>query len=507
MGKNTRKIHSFLGSKKLFWVVFFIFIFEASWIALSAAYPQAFDENYHFGLIQIYSHNWLPFFSHQPVGANSFGAVAHDPSFMYHYVMSYPYRLINYFIHNTDAQIIILRFFDIGLFAWALVLFRKILLKIGLSDQMGNLILFLLVLIPVVPQLAGQINYDDLLIPLVALSTLVSLKVIDQINHKKLKAKTFLWLALICLFSSLVKIEFGPIFLGIILFLGYLIHKNYKHHYRKFGLELLSDWKKQSLIFKIVIIVAFVFLGSMFIERDGYNMYKYHAIDPNCSQILTTGQCSSYSVWSAVDSRHHYVVSNKVSVMNPISYTGSWLYWMWYRLFFAVNGPNNFTNYPPLPLPIAASLIIFIFGFYSLIRNWRKVFEKNYYLKFLGTISVLYLGILMYEGYSIYLYTNTLELMNGRYLLPILVFLAAIIGSSFRYSLRSSVVKRTIFGVLILIMFLEGGGLLTFIVRSDNSWYWNNSTVLKINDDAKKITSKIVIPGSKTYTSNDWFFD
>ena len=168
---------------------------------------------------------------------------------------------------------------------------------------------------------------------------------------------------------------------------------------------------------------------------------------------------------------------------------------------------NNFTNYPPLPLPIAASVVIFAVAIYSLIRFRRKIFAHNQYLGFLAIICGLYIAILIFEGYAAYRYTGTLELMNGRYLLPIIIFLAAIVGTAFSISLRSSITKKLFFGILILVMFLEGGGLLTFIVRSDNTWYFDNDVVVKVNQDAKKLTSKLVVKGRETYTTKDWFFN
>ena len=115
--------------------------------------------------------------------------------------------------------------------------------------------------------------------------------------------------------------------------------------------------------------------------------------------------------------------------------------------------------------------------------------------------------IFLYQGYRAYRYTDTLELMNGRYLLPILIFIGAIAGSAFSLSLKSSVAKKLIVAVLVLIMFLEGGGLLTFIDRSDNTWYWDNGAVVKVNHAAKKLTSKLVVKGQETYTTKDWFFN
>jgi len=509
MGRINKKLHSLLGSNRLFWFIFGIFIFEASWIALSAAYPQAFDESFHFGLIQTYSHHWLPYLSKQPVGGDVYGTVARDPSFLYHYLMGFIYRLINLFVHGQVGQVIIFRFIDIGLFAASLPIFKKVLSRVGLSDQLANVILFLFILIPVVPQLAGQVNYDDLLMPLVALSALLSFNVIDQIKAKKLDAKSIVWLFLICLIALLVKIEFAPIFLGIVLYLIYLIYESYKLSTAKLIKQFISSWKKQSLVWKIFVIVLFLFLGSMFVQRDVVNVIKYHSVDPNCSKVLTAKQCNNYSVWNVDNGWHQAIVDSrtKVTFMSPVHYLGSWAYWMWYRLFFAVNGPNNFTNYPPLPLPIAASIIVFFYFIYSIFRYRRSILKQNSYLVFLSWICLLYVAILIFQGYSDYRYTDTLELMNGRYLLPILIFIGAIAGSAFSLSLKSSVSKKLIFSMLVLIMFLEGGGLLTFIARSDNTWYWNNGAVVNVNHEAKKITSKLVVKGQETYTTKDWFFN
>ncbi len=508
MGKTTIKIHAILGSKKLFWVIFSIFILEASWIALSAVYPQAFDENFHFGLIKVYSHYWLPFLNQQPPGADAFGAVARDPAFLYHYLMSFPYRLIELFVHSLEGQVIVLRFINIALFASSIILFRKILKWTGLSKQLVNLILFLFILIPIVPQLAGQINYDNLLMPLIATACLLTFKIIDQINLKIINISTITWLLVVSLMATMVQYQFGPIFLATILYLGYQIYRKYKLNYWKVFSQLYLSWKQQSLILKLVLTVLVFFLLAMFIQRDGYNIYQYHTVAPSCDQVLSIDSCKQYSVWDANYIRHNDIANHSVSItyMNPVFYIGSWIYWMWYRLFFAINGINSFTNYPPLPLPIAALTVVLILATYSIIRYRKRVFYHNPYLQFMGLSSLMYITILIFEGYKSYLYTGTLELMNGRYLIPIIIFLAAIGGTALSISLKGLIYRKLFLGLFVLIMFLEGGGLLTFIIRSDSSWYWSNSTVVKVNHVAKKITTKIIVKGSKNYTTKNWFF-
>ena len=141
---------------------------------------MAFDEDFHFGIIRLYAQQWSPFFAHQPAGGNVYGALTSDPSYLYHYLMSFPYRLTTLFTSSQTLQIIALRFIDVDgddvLVTWSLVLFHRVLLKAKASVGLANVTLLFFILVPVVPLLAAQINYDDLLLPLTALALLMTLE-------------------------------------------------------------------------------------------------------------------------------------------------------------------------------------------------------------------------------------------------------------------------------------------------------------------------------------------
>ncbi len=126
---------------------------------------------------------------------------------------------------------------------------------------------------------------------------------------------------------------------------------------------------------------------------------------------------------------------------------------------------------------------------------------------FLALITVLYLVALLAEGYLVYEYTNVLELMNGRYLLPILPLTAAIVGSAFSVGLRGSPRLKSAFALLAILLFLQGGGFLTFITRSDSTWDWQNTTVVKVNNAARHIAHPVVLRGRTTYNTPLWFFN
>lgn len=509
MKQFSTKVIRILSSRRFFVFVMIFFVFEAAWIALSAVYPQAFDEEFHFGLIQIYSHYWLPFLSHQPANANAYGAVARDPSYLYHYLMSFPYRVISLFLHTQIEQVIALRLVNVGLFATGLVLFRRVLLKVGLSVPLANLLLLLFILVPITPLLAAQINYDNLLIPLIGWICLLTFRFTDEINKKKPTIKTLVTLVSACLLTSLVQYEFMPIFLAVVLFALFIIFRSYKGEINKLLSQLWQNWLIQRRLLKVVLLGALLISAGLFIQRDGVNIVKYHEIAPDCSSILSVKDCSAYGVWYHQYTLHQAVLAKEQKLtINPVTYTAQWIYWLWYRLFFAVNGPaSDFTNYPPLPLPSAAFIVIELAGLYVTLKWCRRVFNNNPYIAFLALVTILYLATLLIEGYARYRYTGELELMNGRYLLPVLLLAAAVVASAFSIALKKKAYVKGLVAALVIVLFLQGGGFLTFIARSDSSWDFSNKTVVKVNNAARRIMSPVIVNGQKTYGTSYWFFN
>jgi len=489
------KIAVGLASKRFYYCILAFFVIESSWIAFSALYPQAFDENFHYGLIKVYSHYWLPFLSHQPPHADAYGAVARDPSYLYHYLMSFPYRFIALFVHGQGGQVIWLRFMNIALFGAGLILFRRLLRRAGVSRSLGNVTILLFVLIPIVPQMAAQINYDNMLFPLVAWACLQAFNVIDDIKARKLSSKRIMILLTTCFFTTLVKYAFLPIFAAIAIFLAVFLYKGYKGKFGNLFKQLKTDFLKNSKLVKIGLPILLLLSFGMFFQRDGVNLIKYHSIEPDCSKVLTIKQCSAYSPWYYNYKNHNKVLSGQyVASDSIIVYTQKWFYWMWYRLFFAVNGAtSNFANDPPLPLPSTAAVVLAIVSLLALIKARHYLFRKRPYLTLMLTVCLIY-GVTLYvQGYSTYRYTAILENMNGRYLVPILIPLASVIGIALSSVIGKSKAVKSLLVVVVLVFFLDGGGIFTFVFNSDNSWYWDNSTVQKVNSGAKKITKHVVV--------------
>jgi len=505
----VEKTRAFLGSPLFFWLTIGFFAVQAAWIALSALYPQAFDEQFHFGIIQVYSHHWLPFLKGNWPNAAPFGAISRDPSFLFHYAMSFPLRIIQLFTHDQTIQIILLRLINVALFAAGLVLFRRVLLRAGLSGFAANAGIFVTSLIPVAPQLAGQINYDNLLIPLTAWACLLTFGVIDQLQKRHVALQQLLGLLTVCLVASMVKYEFLPIFLGIVIFLAVFAWKRLRGRWQRTLKSSAADWQKAKAV-KWLLVVVFLGTVCLFAQRDLGNIVRYHTVVPDCSQVLEIQQCSAYNVWVHDYQSHKAVVDHDAHVNpSPVNYTGEWVYWLWYRLFFAINGPDSgFRNYPPLPLPVAAFAVLVVASAIALTLRWRQVFAGRPYLRLLGVVVAVYLLTLFGAGYIKYLETGVLELMNGRYLFPILLPGAAIGATALAEFTRGwQADVRYACALVLMLCLLEGGGVFTFISRSDTSWYWPNPTVQRINADAHSMLEPITLDGPRYYSSGKWFFN
>jgi hypothetical protein len=311
------------------------------------------------------------------------------------------------------------------------------------------------------------------------------------------------------LLSSLVKYEFFPIFAAIVVYLCALLHQTYHFHFAPLRKSIGKDWLKLSNVSRVLLVMLFTVSLTFFVQRDGTNIIKYHTISPDCGVVLSVKDCSAYSVWSHDYSSHNQVVASQNTVdRNPFEYFWQWMYWLWYRLFFGINGVSSgYTNYPPLPLP-SAGFILVVFAGAACVIKWRKrIFKDNNYMLLLSVIIVLYLFALLLEGYMKYEYTDVLELMNGRYLLPIVPVAAAIVGKGFSVALKNKDRLRAYFAVAAIALFIQGGGFLTFITLSDSTWDWQNSLVVKANNDARKIADVFVINGKKTYSTSRWFFN
>jgi hypothetical protein len=484
----TERFTTFLASRRCFYVVVAIFAVQAVWFAVTARYPMAFDEDFHFGLIQLHASQWLPFFTSQPPHADQFGAVVRDPSYLYHYLMSIPYRGIALFTSNTIVQIIALRFVNIGLAVWGLFLSRRLLQRLGGGPALINSSLLLFAMVPIVPFLAAHINYDNLFILLTLGTTLMTFDWLDKAAQGRISAaRTILLLSLLTL-ACLVKYAFLPIAaaLGAIMIWQLWRQRDKRAALASSfiaGIKQLKRWQLAGLC------LIFIASAGLFSERYVVNVVQYHSLDPDCAQILSVSSCLKYSPWA----RDYQAALAKPSNVEPskLAYVWEWLYGMWLRSFFAIS--DTYDTQPPLPVPGATVIVIGGIGLITFAYFARRLLKGNLYRQTVVLALLLYLGALFAQTFETYMKTDQPVAINGRYLLPFLPIIILLVGLAYSRLWRHKPVIKAMALTVVLILFIQGGGILTFILRSNDTWYWPNNTVVTINSAVREALRPFII--------------
>ena len=97
--------------------------------------------------------------------------------------------------------------------------------------------------------------------------------------------------------------------------------------------------------------------------------------------------------------------------------------------------------------------------------------------------------------------------MNGRYLLPVIIPLAGVLSVGFSLFFKKFNRLKVLLALILIFLFIQGGGFLTFIDRSDDTWDVPNSVIRQLNNKARHITNPVIINGNKYYYTYNWFFN
>jgi hypothetical protein len=492
----SQRCISFLGSHRCFVLILVVFVLEAAWIALSGRYPMAFDEDFHLGLIRLYSDHLSPFLAAQPASADVFGAVSRDPSYLYHYLMSFPYRLISLLTDNQTLQVLFFRAINISLFTAALPLYRQLLLKTSASTALVNSCLAVFVLIPIVPLLAAQINYDNLLLPLTALALLLTVTISEELQRsRQLNLKKSLYLLAVLLSTCLVKYAFLPMALVIGAYLLIRLKQTYPH-WRQFQLSLGRGYRVMTGRSRWLLLIILVLASGLFVQRYGVNLVHYQRPVADCSQVLGEQRCLSYAPW-ARDHRLAAIKDPAAVTTNPLVFTADWFYGMWLRTFFAVDGPaTNFQTRGPFVIPAFGAIVFTLSGTVAFLVYHKRIFNRynSRVLWLFIAVSAGYVAVLWLDGYQSFVQAGQTVALNGRYLLPVMPLFLLLCAIGLNESLHHRRQLKLAVATTGLICMLWGGGALTYILRSNDAWYWHSQPVYSSNHAVQHVLGPIT-PG------------
>lgn len=473
-----------LSSKKFFWVVISLFVLQALWIATSFRYPMLFDEMYHFGVIKIFGGQLSPFIFDQPTKYDNFGTLTYGSASIYHYLLSFPFRLISLVNSDEAAQIIFLRILNILMAAFGFWLYAKLFTTLGIKQIFINLSLLFFSLIPIVTFIAATISYDNLLFPLTAWFMLIGVKLLLSNKPKFRECLQYLMVGMV---ASLVKFTFLPLLFFGVMFIGIVFARSYG---KKIFSLLLISFRILPVTTKVILLSSFVVISTLFAYRYVVPIIIYKTPVPACSKILNEDRCLSSNVYKYESDA--ISTKNNRPVESIQQYALSWIKTIIMQLdtsaAFTANGLEVGKAIPIfatlMAVSIAGATVILIYA-------WRML-EKNIGWNFLILMSIsLIIIVFMFNTssyYAAHLDINT----QTRYLLtifPVIIVMALVaINNVMRHRRHAKVVTL----ITVLILCTQGGGVIKPIINANDGWYWGDDRVKSNNLKLKNLIQPLV---------------
>lgn len=496
--KIIQWIYDFSGTVKFFTIALIVFVLQCLWLAFSAIYPLPFDEYMHYGIIKIYALQWSPIIANQPASASLYGDITREPSYLFHYILSFPYRVFEFFVQNEQTLVIFLRLLNIGVFVAGVFLFRRLFIKWGLSKRVINVSTLIFLSTPIVPFLAAHINRDNLLFLLTPAFLICASNLLGRLDSKERLANTLSFLS-IGMLTSLVKNEFLPIFFISGIFILVISLKRKRTNLTKRNLQKTKLSLKDPKIFLLLFLLIISLI--LFTERHALNFIKYGSVVPKCQQIQTVETCSEFMPWY----RNNRIRENPPAEYpygNPVSFMQHWASKMTrgYYAIFSHTPTEVISSHEPfgpivikplLPLPIVVGYIGFLIGVICVAVNYRTLI-KNKYLIFIMLLVVSYIVILLGYNYKGYLVLKSAQAIQARYTIPLLLPMIAVLTYAASLTIKRLIVRQVLL-VTVIATYVWGGGIVGHLIRADETWYWQNPTVIKVNQNVQSVLRKIVI--------------
>ena len=468
-----------LGHRAFAAVVVGAFAFQAAWVSLSARLV-IYDEEYHLLAVEAFSRHPTPFFE-QTLADGELGDAERYGSWLYHYLMSFPWRVARGLGVGYDDRVLLLRLVTVLMVAASLVVFRRLFRELGATRAVANVAMLVVSVTPLLVFLAGAVSYDNMLMLMAALFFLSAVRL--------WRAETFdvgLWLSVIALgtFGSLTKYTFLP----IVAFLGVVLIVRQVPHLRAIGREsrlYLADLDRVVLTRRVALVVVALLGLALFIERYIVNLVVYGAPVPACERVHEVEICEIYGPWARNVALDAAYPDASPSLSSMIGFaTNLWVplmlqYSTLIGVVDAANEPVSSTG-PHVAGAILAFAVPAVLT--VLLLAWGRLRAIPGVRLLLGA-AAFYLLVLFGQNYLDYLTLGGAVGVAGRYalvVLPIAVGLACIgvaqvLAATSTTGVRS--VKVLLLGVLVVGL-TQGGGISSYLWAAQPGWLTDDSSAV-----------------------------
>jgi hypothetical protein len=501
LSKTAKRTQIVIGGNPFFFCVVGLAVVQGLWFAFTFR-PILFDELRHLQFIYLYSDMTSPFITLQTTDMDVIGQVAREPSYLYYFGMSLLLRLFELITSDYMVQIILLRIVNICLFVLSMFLFRKLLKEQNVSSVVINASLLGFVLLPVVGPMIGAVTYDIGVLPFIFLVLIYTFRIIKQ---KKIALQSIALLVVIACFASVIKFTSLPIVAACFIIIAIHVSRLYWREsviiiaihvsrlYWRESARLVGDIRDQYKTVpwrnRILIGAALVVSLGVFIERPLQNVVKYKDPAPNCLVTLPEKEASERCIKNYVYKRDADFLAVKpegFTPVDPVKYLlSTWTPGMTYTT------TQQYPDAPPLKVMTIFYYAAILGGFACILIALRELLRTRMN-QVIIVVCVVYAASVFYSNYKGYVQLGQPVAITARYLLPILPLCIYLLISSLQILAHRKARKYLVLLVVpYLLVSTQGGGIVTHLLSAENEYYWQNSTVIDVNEKTKAVLGKV----------------
>lgn len=389
-----KRLTGFVRANRIFSISLAVFVLVSVQFALHTSTNITPDEPYHYAAIKTYSAQYSPFITHQASLVETNDMVRY-PCYLYHYLLSFPYRMAHGLGASDNATLVILRLMNVLLGIFTILLLRKLLTVIT-SRRAANFSAGLFALLPITMAIYGGLNYDNLMLTIIFASCLQLVTLRKQFSWTRLIS----FLVLLEL-GALTQYKFLPIGAALFAYMVVILIKYRSHKQVKFQITHLVS----------VLLVTFVVFSGLVVERYGINLVSFKNLTPTCQSVHRLSECLQFPL-----NERDYIAAhdNIIASLNPATYAETY----WYK---------NMVRGVIYPSPMLWLRYVFFVALLVAIASALYHREHHYNERWIGfvfiTVALFYIAIVFADNYDYYLRTGLPNTINGRYLLPALPLL------------------------------------------------------------------------------------
>ncbi|MGO1316377.1 MAG: hypothetical protein ACTMIR_05000 [Cellulomonadaceae bacterium] len=473
-------------------VVLTAFALQAAWVAVSARLV-IYDEGYHIEAIEAFSTRLTPFIDQVP-GDGAIGDAERYGSWLYHYLMSWPWRLMRGMGLDVGDRTVALRLLTVVIVTAALAVFHRLARALGASRAVATVAIAVVATSPLLVFLAGAVSYDNLQLLMAAGFFVVAVRVwratsLDLVG----------WLGIVALgtFGALTKYTLLPV-LAVI---GVALIVRQARYARELPRHL-RVYLSRARARRIALALASVLGVALFIERYVINLVRYGSPTPACERVHELEICQMFGPWARNVELYDAFTSVPASLNGMVDFgTYHWLPAMLrYTTLIGVvdqDARSTATLGPhavgPIVLAFLGALAVVLILGWGVVRGIAGA-------RLLLAASAFLTAVLFWQNYTDYRTLGVGVGIAARYLLvvyPVVVVIACIVVSRLA-SAGGAGAGRKVKLALVLGLVLsatQGGGVLSYLWSVQPDWLRNPDGIVgSVTLSGHEVARAIVLP-------------